>query len=103
MLHIRAEVLHDYVSVFDQPQQHRVPVRMLEVQCQAALVGMDVLEIEPVPFARAIILGRIGRFDFDHLRAHLAQLADRSWPRSSAGQIDNFDVGEWANGLRHRS
>ena len=82
VLHVRTEILDHHVGIRDQAQQHRVAVRMLQVQRQAAFVGVNILEIEPVPFARAIILDRIGGFDLDYLRAHLAQLAHAGRPRS---------------------
>ena len=60
---------------------------------------MDVLEIEAVALAGAIVVG-VGGFDLDHLGAHLAELADAGRTRSGAGQVDDFDVRQRAPGLQ---
>ena len=91
MLDIGTEILHHHVRTLDHPQQHPTPVGMFEVQRHAALVRVDVLEVDPVALAGAVV-ERIERFDFDDLRAHLAQLTNGGRPRAGAREIDDFDV-----------
>jgi hypothetical protein len=100
MLHIRAKVLDHDVGRRDEPQQDGQPIRMLEVENQAALVDVQILKIEAVPRAGAVFLG-IGCFDFDDLRAHLAELAHAGRPGSGARQIDDPDVRQRPPRLSH--
>ena len=89
-------------------QQYLAAFGVLEVEGHAALVGVNVLEVEVVADARPVVV-RLQRLDFDDLRTHLAQLADARRTGTSATQVDDSDVRQGAighrrcGGLRHRS
>ena len=100
MLHVGAKVLHHHVGSLDHFQQDPAPLRVFEIQRQAALVRVDVLKIEAVAFTGAVVV-RVGRLDLDHLRTHLTQLADGGRTRSGPRQVDHFDVRQSAVWLRH--
>jgi hypothetical protein len=91
MLDVRTEVLDQHVGLLDHLQQNRASLVALEVEGDAALVRVDVLEVEAVAVAGAVFLG-LRRFDLDDLGAVLGELADAGWSRPSAAEIDDFDV-----------
>ena len=48
VLHLRAEILDDDIGLFGQLHKDREPVLGLQVEGEAALVAVQVLEVEPV-------------------------------------------------------
>ncbi len=76
-------------------EEDRLPLLGLQIERQAALVAVQVLEIEPVAPRAGDIAPRLARLlDLDHIGPPIGELADRR--RSGAGmtQIENGKSGQ---------
>ena len=94
-LHLGAEILDDHIGLLGQLHKDRLAVRAFQVEREAALVAVQVLEIEPFA-ARAgdVVGGAAGRLDLDDLGAPIGELAHRG--RSGAGmrQVEHGEAGK---------
>jgi hypothetical protein len=94
-LHVGAVVLHDDVGVLRQPLEDGHPVGLAEVQRDALLVAVQVLEIEPVTIAAHTVAGAAaGHLDLDRRGAPIDELphAGRAGPRP--GQVEHREPAE---------
>src|SRR6185312_1618430 len=71
--HVRAKVLDHDVGILRQPVQHLETFGILEVERDAALVAVQVLEIGAVPRAAEPAIA-LDRFDLDDLGAPIGEL-----------------------------
>ena len=69
------------------------PVGVLEVEGEAALVAVQVLEVGPVPRPAQPAVA-LGGFDLDHLGAPVGELAHRRGSGAHARQIEDLEAGE---------
>ena len=80
--------------VFGQPFKDLNPLRVLEIQCQGALVAVQVLKIEPVSISTHAIASAPARhFDFDRLSTPIDQLPHTRWASTGACQVKNLHTG----------
>src|SRR5260221_563531 len=93
MLHIGPEVLDHDVGVLDQPVQDLERLRLLEIEGDAPLVAVQVLEIGAVPRAAEPAIA-LGRFDLDDFRAPIGELAHAGGAGAHARQIDDLEAGK---------
>ena len=70
--------------------QHRAALVTLEIECDAALVAVLVLEIRFVTAGE--VLGIAGAVDADDVRAPVGELADADRPGTGVGQVENDQV-----------
>src|SRR5208282_6720804 len=72
--HVRAIVFHENVRLLDELLQDRDTLGVLEIEGDAALVAVDVLEVGAValPTQAPIALRRL---DLDHVRPPIGELA----------------------------
>src|SRR6185437_1080125 len=86
-------IFDQHVGVLDQRAQNLDPRGLFEVERDAALVAVQVLEIEAMPLAaEALVLGGL---DLDDLGAPVRELTHAGRPRAHARQIDDLESGEW--------
>src|SRR5712672_2514606 len=99
LLHVRPEILHHHVVLLDQPPEHREPLGRLQVQRDAALVAVQVLEIRPLARAarRLAALELRRRLDLDHVGAPVGELTHAGRPRANPGEVED---GKTRKGLR---
>ena len=95
VFHLRAEILDDDVGLLRQLEEDRLAFLGLQIEGQAALVAMQVLEIEPVAPRAGDIAPRLARrLDLDDIGAPIGELADRGRPGAGMTQIENGKTGE---------
>ncbi len=95
VFYLGAEILDDDVSLLRQLKKDCLAFLGLQVERQAALVAVQVLEIKPVaPRAGDIASGLARLLDLDHIGAPIGELADRSRPGPGMTQIENGVAGE---------
>ena len=96
MLHVRPVVLDHDVGGLDELEEDRPTLVRLQIQRDAALVALDVLEIGPVAGAAGGLRGvRVLRcLDLDHVRAPVAKLADRGRAGAHARQVEHDQIVE---------
>src|SRR4029077_6689606 len=93
--YLRAEILDDDVGLLRQLKEDRLPFLGLQVERQAALVAMQVLEIEALaPRAGNIASRSRRRLDLDHVGAPIGELADGGGPGTGVTQIENGEAGQ---------
>src|SRR6202007_3352812 len=101
VLDVGAEVLDNDVRLLDELVEDVECTRVLEVERDAAFVGVEVLEVEAV----ALVLGALllaGSLYLDDLGAEVAELADTGRTGARAGQVDDTDMGQRQVGVSHR-
>ena len=92
-LHIRAVIFDHHIRGLDQPVEDRAAVRLLEVERQAALVAVQILEIRAVAVARHIVaLAR--HLDLDDVSAPVGQMPCAGGPGAGARQIEHLEAGK---------
>src|SRR6516165_6493638 len=95
VFHLRAEILDDDVGLLRQPEKDRLALLALQVERQAPLVAMQVLEIEALAPRAGNIAPRFARrLDLDDIGAPIGELAHRGRPGASMTQIENGKTGE---------
>jgi hypothetical protein len=69
-----------------EPQQDVASLGLLQVEAQAALVAVEVLEIRPVtcPARRVAWLKLSRHFDLDDIGTPVSKLPDAGWARADA-------------------
>ena len=94
VLDVGAEVLDHYVGALDQAQQDVPPFRRLEVQGQAPLVAVQVLEVRSGARAAEPVAVRalIGQLDLDHVGAPVGELAHAGRAGAHARQVDHGEA-----------
>ena len=86
----RAEILDDDICGLSQLKEDREPVLGLQVERQAALVAMEILEIEPVAARPGHIAAVVAApLDLDDIGAPIGELAHRGRPGAGMGQVEN--------------
>ena len=99
--HVRAIVLDHDIHRLDQPVEDRAAVRFLEVERQAALVAMQVLEIRAVAVARHVVaLAR--HLDLDDVGAPISQMPGAGGSGARARQIQHLEAGKRLTGRNTR-
>src|SRR2546430_4132207 len=88
------EVLDDDVAFLDEPLEHALAVRILEVDGHAALVAIDreVVRGDPLDAGRrplTCLVTRPGHLDLDHVRAVIAEHERAVRPRQRAREIED--------------
>ena len=97
-LDVGAVVLDDDVRVPRQTLEDRHAVRLPEIERQALLVPVQVLEVEAVAVAAHPVAGApAGHLDLDGLRAPVDELAHARRARARPGEIQDVEAGQ-----RHR-
>ena len=93
VLHPRPVVLDDDVRILRELHEDVAPRLRLQVQRQAALVAVQVLEVEPVPLARDSVPAAWSRrqLDLGHVRAPVRELTGARWPRPCPRQVERAD------------
>src|SRR6266478_9831712 len=95
MLYGRAKVLDDNVGLLRELEKNRFALLGLQVERQAALVAVQVLEIEPLASRTGHITPRLARrLDLDDVGAPIGELANRSRPGAGMTQIENGVTGQ---------
>ena len=77
VLHVRPEILDQHVGLLDEALEHGAPFGRLQVERQAALVAMQVLEIRRRargPPGESVALERRRRLDLDDVGAPIGEL-----------------------------
>jgi hypothetical protein len=102
-LHIRAEVLHHHVGLGGEPAKGCRSLRRLQVERDAALVAMQVLEIGPVArapqgFADIQVLGQL---DLDDIGAPIGQLANGRGTGADTRQVEDSEARKGAGSVRN--
>src|SRR5207253_2433646 len=93
--HLRPKILDDDVGLLGQFEENSLALLGLQVEGQAALVAMQVLEIEPVaPRAGHVASGLARLLDLDHVGAPIGELPNRSRPGAGMTQIENGEAGK---------
>src|SRR5207248_10134532 len=89
------EILDDDVSLLRQFEEDRLPLLGLQIEREATLVAVQVLEIEPVAPRAGDIAPRLARLlDLDHIGAPIGELTNRRRPGAGMTQIENGVAGE---------
>ena len=90
MLYRRSEILDDDIGILGQIHEDRETLCGLQIEGQAALVAMQVLEIEPVA-ARAGHVPAIiaAALDLDDVGAPISELAHRGRPGTGMSEVEN--------------
>ena len=99
VLHVGPVVFDDDVGGFRQPQEDASPGLGLQVQDDAALVAVQVLEVGAEALAAHRATRVAGSLDLDHSGAPVGELAHGRRPRADTGQVEDADVFEGQ--LRH--
>ena len=95
VLHVGAEVLDHDVRAAREPHEQLPPARLLQIQREAALVAVQVLEVEAVAVAaQRLLAGRRRALDLDHVRAPVGELAHGGGSGARTAQIQDLDSGE---------
>ena len=96
MLHVRAVVLHHHVGFLDQPFEQFQPFWCLQIEGDALLVTVQVLEIGTVARAAegGVALHRLRQFDLDGVGAPIGQLAHAGRAGPHAGEIQDGETGK---------
>src|SRR6185437_16318083 len=89
---VRAKVLDHDVGILRQPVQHLETFGILEVERDAALVAVEVLEIGAVPRAAEPAIA-LDRFDLDDLGAPIGELPYAGRAGADTRQIDDLEAG----------
>src|SRR5206468_11987140 len=98
------EVLDDDVAFLDEPLEHALAVRILEVDGHAALVAIDreVVRGDPLDAGRrplTCLVTRPGHLDLDHVRAVIPEHERAVRPRQRAREIEDAYAVERARWL----
>ena len=98
--HVGAEILDHHIGLLREPQQQRAPGLVLEVDGDAALVAVQILEIAAVAGAanRVAALQPLRRFDLDDIGAPIGELARAGRPRTHPRQIEHGEMIERGRG-----
>ena len=91
MLHVGAVVLDDHVGALDEALENLAPFRRFEIERQATLVAMQILEVEPVP-RTDFGGGVVGRFDLEHVGAPIGELPHGRRTGARPRQIDHLET-----------
>ena len=78
-----------YISAIDKPHRHFTAIRRGEIDNNAALVAIEVVERTIAPVAHAAFLAGIGRLHLDHIGAHIAEQQAGSRPGHDLPHFDN--------------
>ncbi len=105
VLDVRAVVLYHHVGLFHQPLEQRQSLCLFQVEGDAALVAVQVLEIGPMarPPQGGVAFHRGGGFHLDHVGPPVRQLAHAGGPGPHPGQVQHGETGkgEGAVGCGH--
>ena len=85
----RRHILNQYISAIDKPHRHFTAIRRGEIDNNAALVAIEVVERTIAPVAHAAFLAGIGRLHLDHIGAHIAEQQAGSRPGHDLPHFDN--------------
>ncbi len=95
VFYLRAEILDDDVGLLRQFEEDLLPLLGLEVKRQAALVAVQVLEVEAVAPRAGDIAPRLARLlDLDHIGAPIGKLTNGGRPSPGVTEIKNGVTGE---------
>ena len=97
VLHVRTVVLDDHVGARRHALHELEALGLLEIDRDAALVSMQILEIRVVARGKirlrvAVLVG--AGLDLDHVRAPVAELAHAGGPGAHAREIEYEDIGQ---------
>ena len=91
-----AEIFEDDVGLLHHLQEHRLPLRVLEVQRDALLVPVQVHVVRALAVLEGPHLSFVGSFfrvfDLDDVRPHVRKHHGAEGPRQNPGQIQHRDV-----------
>ena len=96
MLHVGPEILDHHIGRLRHAQERVAAGFRFQVECDAALVAMQVLEIAGMARAADRVAGLepLRGLDLDHVGAPIRELAHAGRPRTHAGKIENGETGE---------
>ena len=96
LFHVRPEVLDHHVGLGGQPAQHGNAARRLQVERDAALVAVQVLEVRSVPRAtQSVALFQVAwQLDLDDVGTPVGQLPRGGRSRADPRQIKYRVAGE---------
>ncbi len=96
LLDVGPEVLDHDVRALDHPQQDLAPGLRLEVEGQAALVAVQVLEVGAGARAaqRMAVRPWVGHLDLDHVGAPVGQLAHAGGAGAHPGEVEHGEARE---------
>ena len=94
LLHAGPEILHDHVRLPHHALERGEAFRRLEIQRQAALVAMQVLEVGALARAAHRLFRPGRRFDLDDVGAPVGELARASRPCPHAGEVEDGETGQ---------
>ena len=91
VLHVGPVVLHHHVGLGGEALEDGDALRLLEVESEAPLVAVQILEVGAVAGLDGIVRRprRPGRFDLDDVGAPVGELARRGRPRPVAGEVEH--------------
>ena len=95
-LHVGPEVLHHHVGPRSETPQHGDAFLRFQIDGDAALVAMQVLEVGAVarPAGRVARVEVLGRLDLDDVRSPVSKLADAGRSRADPGEIEHREAGQ---------
>src|SRR5205823_10528228 len=101
-LHVGPEVLDDDVRLGSQPPEDVESGARLQIQRDAPLVAVHVLEVGTVAWTAKRIGGLevLGNFNLDDVRAPIRQLADARRSGAHAAQVEDCEARERKRRLR---
>jgi hypothetical protein len=100
-LDVRPEVFSDHIRAPDELFENFQSIRVFQVQREAALVAMQILEVGAGALA-APAVGHVQprrRLDLDHIRAPVGELAHRRRAGTHPRQVDDTEAGQRAAAL----
>ena len=89
VFHIGPVVLHDHIRLCGKLHKDRVSLVALQVEGHAALVAMQVLEVESMPAGACGVVAGARRLNFDRVCAPVGELPDRRGTGAVRRQVEN--------------
>src|SRR6185437_13719516 len=93
-LHVRPIVFNDHVRLGDERVEQLAPFRLFEIERDAALVAVRVLEIGAVAFTAHALraVNGLGRLDLDDVGAPVRELTDRQRSGANAREVEDGEA-----------
>ena len=103
-LHVGAKILDHHIGLPREPQQGRAARLAFQVERDAALVAVQVLEVGTVAGAadRVAAFQPFRRLDLDHVGAPIGELARASRARAHPRQVEHRQLAERSRGTEIR-
>ena len=95
MLDVGPVILDQHVGLGRHAPEDLLAFRLLQIERQAALVAMKVLEVEAVALAAELLLAIAEHgLDLDDIGAPIGEMAHAGRAGTGARQVDHLETGE---------